>query len=103
AAVHAAAGQEPVLAAARLFVTAEEDPSLPAEDGGDADARFESHQAEELPKPFSPRSELGKSATSIDCGVATGTTTSCAIRIPGSTTNVRSRSVLRRMTFSSPR
>ena len=103
AAVDAAAGQQPVLPAARFLVPAQEDASLPAEERGDADTRLERHQADELPKPFSPRSVSGSSATSTGSGVATGTTTSCAIRIPGSTTNVSAGSVLRRMILSSPR
>ena len=45
AAVDAAAGQQPVLAAAGLLVPAEEDAALPAEERGDADARLERHQA----------------------------------------------------------
>ena len=93
AAVHSPAGQEPVLAAPGLLVPAEEDASLPAEDGRDPDARLERHQWAELPKPFSPRSLSGSSVTSRGSGRATGTTTSCAIRIPGSTTNGSVRSV----------
>ena len=60
--------------------------------------------AAELPKPRSPRSLAGQlvDLDRLD-GAATGRTTSCAIRIPGSTTNGSSRSVLSRMTLSSPR
>src|SRR4029453_9048001 len=59
AAVDAATRQEPVLAASRLLVPAQEDTPLPAEDGRDPDARFKRHQWGELPKPLSPRSLRG--------------------------------------------
>src|SRR5204862_4863657 len=72
AAVDAAARQQPVLAASRLLVPAEEHPSFPTEDGGDADTRLERHQWAELPKPRSPRSLAGSSVTSTGSGVATG-------------------------------
>src|SRR5260221_10467729 len=68
AAVHATAGQQPVLAAAGLLVPAEKDALLPTEERGDTDARLERHQAEELPKPFPPRSVSGSSVTSTARG-----------------------------------
>src|SRR5207253_2191349 len=102
-AVDAPSGQEPILAAPRLLVPAEKDAALPAEDGRDTDARLERHQWAELPKPLSPRSLAGSSGTSLGSVKTTGTTTSCAIRIPGSTTNASSRSVLRSTTLTSPR
>src|SRR6266545_2171511 len=89
AAVDAAAAQQPVLLA-RLLVATEEDLAAPAEERRDADARLARHVLD--PKPRSPRSLSGSSST-----------TSCAIRIPGSTSKARSRSVLSRMTRSSPR
>src|SRR5437870_12785331 len=45
------------------------------------------HSLSEEPKPPDPRSLSGSSATSVSSGPGTATTTSCAIRIPGSTTN----------------
>src|SRR5437764_1379147 len=102
-AVDAPAGQEPILAAPRLLVPAEKDAALPAEDGRDTDARLERHQWAELPKPLSPRSLAGSSGTSLGSVKNTGTPTSCAVRIPGSTTNASSRSVLRSTTLPSPR
>src|SRR5436190_16968102 len=103
AAVDSSSGQEPVLAASGLLVAAQQDAPLPAEDGRDTDARLERHQWAELPKPFSPRSLGGSSGTSFGSVKTTGTTTSWAIRIPGSTTNGSCGSVLRRTTLSSPR
>src|SRR5262245_44859577 len=47
AAVDTSARQQPVLATPRLLVPAEKDTPLPAENGRDADARFERHQCAE--------------------------------------------------------
>ena len=63
AAAQAAAGQQPVLAAA-LLVAAEKDRAVPSQHGGDADPRLGSHQAPEEPRPPSPRSLGGSSSTS---------------------------------------
>ena len=52
-----------------------------------ADTRLGRHQAFDDPKPRTPRSVAGSSSTSTGSTSASGTTTSCAIRIPGSTTN----------------
>src|SRR5437763_4125376 len=99
--VHAAAREEPVLLAG-LLVAAEEHAVAPAQDRGHADPRLGSHRADE-PNPRTPRSLAGSSSTSSSSSSATGTTRSCAIRIPGSTTNACSRSVFSRITCSSPR
>jgi hypothetical protein len=100
--VHPTAGKEPVLAASALLVTAEQDPVLPAENRGHANAGLLHHDADE-PKPRTPRSLSGSSSTSTGSTLATGTTTSCAMRMPGSTTNDSRASVLSRTTRSSPR
>src|SRR3954454_16822168 len=100
--VDAAAGQKPVLATV-LLVAAEQDPVLPAEDGGDADARLHRHQWLELPKPRSPRSLSGSDSTSTGSTPGISMIRSCAMRMPGSTTTVSLASVLWRITFSSPR
>src|SRR4029077_6056946 len=94
--VDAAAGQEPVVAAALLLVAAEQDLPLPAKQRRDADPRLLRHQAAELPKPRTPRSLSGSSSTSTGSMPGTSTTTSCAMRIPGSTTNGSCGSVLSR-------
>src|SRR5581483_4774401 len=100
--IDAAAGQEPILAAAGLLVAAQQDAVLPAQNRRDTDARL-LHQAAEEPKPRTPRSLSGSSSTSIGSTVATGTTTSCAMRMPGSTTNDSRASVLSRTMRNSPR
>src|SRR5882672_3278243 len=94
AAVHAASRQQPVLLV-RLLLTAEEHPPLPAEDRADADARL--HQWRDEPKPRTPRSLSGSSSTSTNSMSGTGRMTSCAIRMPGSTTNGSWGSVLIRL------
>ena len=58
--VDAAAGQEPVVAAAGLLVPAEQDAVLPAQHGGDADARLERHHTADEPNPRTPRSLVGQ-------------------------------------------
>src|SRR6266516_2458029 len=103
AGVHASARQQPVLAAARLLVAAEQDPVLPPQQRRDPDPRFGAHQTADEPKPRTPRSLSGSSSTSTGSMPGTGTTTSCAMRMPGSTTNGSRRSVLSRTIFSSPR
>src|SRR6266446_6429778 len=103
AGVHAAAGQEPVVAAAGFLVLAEQDAVLPAQHGGHTDARLERHHTADEPNPRTPRSLAGSSSTSTGSRSGTCMTTSCAMRIPGSTTNGSCGSVLRRITFSSPR
>jgi len=100
--VDSAAGQQPVLASG-LLVPAEKDASVPAEDRRDADSWLGAHQAADEPKPRTPRSASGSSSTSTGVIPGTGTTTSWAIRIPGSTTKACSRSVFRSTTRSSPR
>src|SRR5579864_1108424 len=100
--VHAAAGQEPILAAAGLLVAAQQNAVLPPQNRRDTDAGLLHHAVEE-PKPRTPRSLSGSSSTSIGSAVAIGTTTSCAMRMPGSTTNESRASVLSRTTRSSPR
>ena len=102
AAPDAPARKEPVLAAA-LLVATEEDRAVPSQHGGDADPRLRPHQAPDEPRPPSPRSLAGSSSTSTSSTDGSSTITSCAIRIPGSTTNGSVRSVLRRMTLTSPR
>src|SRR5439155_7542452 len=101
AAVDAAAGQQPVLTPG-LLLPAEEDAVLPAHEHRDAEAGL-SHQRAEEPKPRTPRSDCGSSSTSTSSTSGSGRITSCAIRIPGSTTNALCRSVLSRLIFSSPR
>src|SRR5579864_1264740 len=101
--VDAAAGQEPVVAATGLLVLAEQDPLLPPQHCRYPDARLERHHTADEPNPRTPRSLSGSSSTSIGSTSGTCSTTSCAIRIPCSTTNGSRASVLRRMTFSSPR
>src|SRR5690349_14021123 len=98
--VDAAAGKQPVLAAL-LLVAAEQDARLPAQQRGDADPRL-AHCCDE-PKPRTPRSLSGSSSTSTGSSAGTGSTTSCAIRIPGSTTNASRASVFSSTTRSSPR
>src|SRR6185295_10100652 len=89
----AAAREEPVLAAV-LLVAAEQDPVAPAQQRRDADARLV-HRDD--PKPRTPRSLSGSSSTSCSSSSGTASTTSCAIRMPGSTTNGSTRSVLSRL------
>src|SRR6266508_3804024 len=60
--VDAAARQQPVLAP-RLLLADEEDPGLPPQDHGHADAGFH-HTAREEPNPRTPRSLAGRSSTS---------------------------------------
>ena len=55
------------------------------------------------PKPRTPRSLSGSSSTSTGSSSGSGSTTSCAIRIPGSTTNGSRASVLSSTTRTSPR
>ena len=61
------------------------------------------HQCPDEPKPPSPRSLPGSSSTSRSVESGTPTTTSWAIRMPGSTTNASRGSVFCRITRSSPR
>src|SRR5205814_471298 len=98
--LHAAAGQQPVLLA-RLLLPAEQDPALPEQERGDAEARL--HQRSEEPKPRTPRSDSGSSSTSTSSTSGSGTTTSCAMRMPGSTRKVSRGSVFSSATRSSPR
>src|ERR1700688_755550 len=100
--VHGAARQQPVLASAGLLVPAEQDAILPAQDGRDADAGL-LHQWLDDPTPRTPRSLSGSASTSTGSTLATGTPTSCAMRMPGSTTNSSCASVLSSTTRSSPR
>src|SRR5262245_44896552 len=103
--VHPTAGEQPVRAAV-LLVPAEQDPSAPAQDRGHPDPRLGAHHASarlEEPKPRTPRSVGGSSSTSAVSTAANGTTTSWAIRIPGSTTNGAAALVLSRITRTSPR
>ena len=61
---------------------------VPAEDGRDADARLGAHHTREEPNPRAPRSLAGQLGRPRPTSrPATATTTSCAIRMPGSTTN----------------
>ncbi len=55
------------------------------------------------PKPPSPRLESLSASTSTGSGRPTGTTTSCAIRSPGSTRKISAGSVLSSSTRTSPR
>ena len=100
--VDPAAGQQPVLLAA-LLVAAEQDATLAAEDRRHADPRLDAHYTREEPKPRSPRSVSASSSCSSSVISGTGRTTSCAIRMPGSTTNVSPASVLWKTTRTSPR
>src|SRR3954447_712075 len=95
-------GQKPAVAAG-LFMPAEEDPPLPAQHRGDADAWLRAHQSFDEPNPRTPRSLSGSDSTSTVATSGTGTTTSWAIRIPGSTTNDSRRSVFSNATRISPR
>src|SRR5262249_23618281 len=88
-----ATGQEPVLLP-RLLVPAQQHTSLPSQDRGDADTRLDPHHSAVEPKPRAPRSVSGSSSTSFNSSSGIARTTSCAIRIPGSTTNRSTRSVL---------
>src|SRR5262245_10542420 len=102
--VHTASRQQPVRAAL-LLVSAEEDAPAPAQDRRHPDARLGRHYASsrlDEPNPRTPRSVPGSSSTSAVWADAIGTTTSWAIRIPGSTTNAAS-SVFSRITRTSPR
>ena len=106
AAPHAAAGQQPVLGAA-LLVPAEQDPAVPAEDRRDPDARLGSHRGLNGAPTSRSRRRHGRSRSarrvSTTSTAATGTTSSWAMRMPGSTVNALSRSVLSRITRTSPR
>ena len=102
ATVDAAAWQEPVLLAG-LLVSAEEHASLPAQDRRDSNARLRGHQLADDPNPRTPRSLEGSSSTSTNSTSGIGRTTSCAIRIPGSTRKGSVASVLSNTTRSSPR
>ena len=62
--------------------------SCPAQHRRDADARLERHQAVESRSRARRARCPGSSSTSTGSAPATGMTTSCAIRMPGSTTNV---------------
>src|SRR5438874_8846920 len=99
--VHAASRKQPVVAIA-LLVPAEEDAPAPAQDRGDANPRL-GHQLPDDPWPRTPRSVTGSSFVSASSSSGTSSTTSCAMRIPGSTTKRSDRSVLSRITLSSPR
>ena len=77
--------QQPVLLAG-LLLPAEQHAALPAQDRRDADRAAPSVRRDD-PKPRTPRSLSGSSSTSTSSNAGTGSTTSCAIRIPGSTTN----------------
>src|SRR5205823_6168729 len=101
AAVDATAGEQPILPA-RFLVSAEKHAPLPAQDCRDPDARLRRHVAED-PNPRTPRSLAGSSSTSTSSNSGIGNTTSCAIRIPGSTKNGSVASVLSNTTRSSPR
>ena len=102
--VDAAAGQQPVLAAARLLVPAEQDAILPAEERRDPDARLERHQAD-------GRAEASHAALALrqlvdldrlDAGhLERRRAARCACRARRRTS--RASSVFSRMTFSSPR
>src|SRR5262249_1016663 len=100
AAVDAAARKQPV-PPARLLVPAEQHAPAPPKNCRHANPRL--HQTAEDPKPRTPRSLSGSSSTSSNSNSGIGTTTSCAIRIPRSTTNDSLVSVFRRITRSSPR
>src|SRR5262249_9589832 len=102
AAVHAAAGKQPVLVTA-LLVPDQEYPPVPTENRGYSNARFRSHQWADDPKPRTPRSLSVNSSTSTRVTAGTGMTTSWAIRIPGSTVNASCASVLSSTMRSSPR
>src|SRR5712692_6765720 len=101
AGVDAAAGEQPVLLA-RLLVTAEQNRAAPVEHGRNADARLGGH-ARDDPNPRSPRSLSGSSSTTSSSTAGSCRITSCAMRIPGSTSNASARSVLRSTTRTSPR
>src|SRR4029077_4100798 len=88
-----AARTQPVLAAG-LLLPQEQDAVLPAQEHADPEPRLV--QDAEDPKPRTPRSDAGSSSTSRSSTSGTGRMTSCAIRIPGSTTNGSRRSVLSR-------
>ena len=96
-------GQEPVLAAA-LLVAAEEDRAAPAQERRDPDPRLGPHRSSPTSRSRRRRARSsGSSSTSTSSTRGSSTTTSCAIRMPGSTTNGCSRSVLSRITLISPR
>src|SRR5438034_1597593 len=99
--VHAAARQQPVVAPA-LLVPAKEHAPPPPQDRRDTNPRL-GHQALEEPKPRTPRSLSGSSSPSASSSPGTGRTTSCATRIPASTTKGSRKSVFRSTTRISPR
>ena len=97
--VDAAARQQPVLLAG-LLLPAEQHAVLPAQQRGHANARL--HQCRRAEAAHAAL-RLGQLSTSTGSTSGTGSTTSCAIRIPGSTTNVSRASVFSSVTRSSPR
>src|SRR5690349_17841066 len=96
AGVDAAAGEQPVLLAG-LLVAAEQHAVAPAQDCGDADPRLGPHQTRDEPNPRTPRSLSGSSSTSTRSTSGTATSSSWAIRMPGSTVNAAPWSVLSRI------
>ena len=101
--LNAAPRQEPHLALG-LLVPEKQDAALPAQDGRDANPRLGHRgQLDDDPNPRAPRSLTASSSTSTIRTAATGATTSWAMRIPGSTTNASSRSVLMSTILISPR
>ena len=94
--VDPASRQEPVLAAPRLLVAAEQDPVLPAQQRRDADAGLERQSDGRRAEAAHAALAVGQlpDLDRIDAGDQL--TTSCAIRIPGSTTKVSRASVFSR-------
>src|SRR5579859_1666735 len=97
----AAPGEQPVALVA-LLVTAEQHPVAPPQHGRHADPGLAGHTPDE-PKPATPRCVSGSSSTSTGSAAATGTTTSWAMRIPGSTVKLSARSWFTSTTRTSPR
>ena len=101
--LNSSAGEKPH-GTSSLLVASEQKPPTPAQDRGDTDSRLgHRRQLEDDPKPRPSRSLAASSSTSTRRTEATGAMTSCATRIPGSTTNGISRSVLIKTTRISPR
>ena len=88
--VDAAAREQPDVPPA-LVVAAEQDAVAPAQERRDADPGLAPSRrlasTPDEPRPPAPRSVSGSSSTSSSRTDAASTRTSCAIRIPGSTTN----------------
>ena len=101
--LHAAAGKQPVLLV-RLLLADRAGSGRASAGSPRRGSGARRHQPLDDPKPRTPRSLCGQ-LVHLDAArrAATGITTSCAIRMPGSTTNGAARSVLSSTTRSSPR